>query len=42
VRALASGFQVHVPKPVEPVEIVAVVASLAGRAGSTEHPAANT
>ncbi|MEZ5291040.1 MAG: ATP-binding protein [Vicinamibacterales bacterium] len=28
-RALVSGFQVHVPKPVEPVEILAVVASLA-------------
>jgi CheY-like chemotaxis protein len=29
VRALTSGFQVHVPKPVEPVELVAVIASLA-------------
>jgi len=28
-RALRSGFQVHVPKPVEPVEILAIVASLA-------------
>jgi PAS domain S-box-containing protein len=30
-RALASGYQMHVPKPVEPSELVAVVASLAGR-----------
>ena len=30
-RVLSSGFQLHVPKPVEPVELVAVVASLAGR-----------
>lgn len=28
-RCLRSGFQVHVPKPVEPVEILAIVASLA-------------
>jgi PAS domain S-box-containing protein len=32
LRALLSGFQLHVPKPVEPAELVAVVASLAGRA----------
>jgi signal transduction histidine kinase/CheY-like chemotaxis protein len=31
MRALLSGFQLHVPKPVEPAELVAVVASLAGR-----------
>jgi len=30
-RALAVGFQVHVPKPVEPAELVEVVARLAGR-----------
>nr|WP_238360707.1 ATP-binding protein [Iningainema tapete] len=29
-QALAAGFQVHVPKPVEPAELVAVVAQLAG------------
>jgi CheY-like chemotaxis protein len=29
-RALLSGFQMHVPKPVEPAELIAVVASLAG------------
>lgn len=28
-RALMSGFQVHVPKPVEPVELLTVVAALA-------------
>jgi len=30
VRALASGFQMHAPKPVDPVERTVVVASLAG------------
>jgi CheY-like chemotaxis protein len=30
VKALASGFQMHVPKPVDPVELTVVVASLAG------------
>jgi len=30
-RALAAGFQVHVPKPVPPNELAAVVAALAGR-----------
>jgi CheY-like chemotaxis protein len=30
-RALAVGFQVHVPKPVEPAELVEVVARLTGR-----------
>lgn len=30
-RALAAGFQMHLPKPVEPSELVAVVADLAGR-----------
>jgi PAS domain S-box-containing protein len=33
VRALRSGFQTHVVKPVEPEELVAVVANLAGRVG---------
>jgi CheY-like chemotaxis protein len=28
LRALAAGFQMHVPKPVEPRELVAVVANL--------------
>jgi len=31
MRALASGFQVHVPKPIEAGELVVVIASLAGR-----------
>ena len=31
VRVLGSGFQLHVPKPLEPNELVAVVANLAGR-----------
>ena len=37
LRALASGYQTHVTKPVEPSELIAVVASLAGRAGRTSH-----
>ena len=31
VRALRSGFQMHIAKPVEPAELIAVVANLAGR-----------
>ena len=31
VRAIRSGFQMHVAKPVEPAELVAVAANLAGR-----------
>jgi signal transduction histidine kinase/ActR/RegA family two-component response regulator len=31
VKVLRSGFQLHVPKPVEPAELVTVVAHLAGR-----------
>lgn len=30
IRALSSGFQMHLPKPVEPAELVTVVASLVG------------
>jgi len=30
-RALRSGFNMHVPKPIEPAELIAVVANLAGR-----------
>ncbi|GAB6196385.1 hybrid sensor histidine kinase/response regulator [Lysobacter xanthus] len=33
MRALASGFQVHVPKPVQPAELVAVAQSLSGWRG---------
>lgn len=32
-RALMSGYQAHLAKPVEPVELVTVVASLVGRLG---------
>jgi PAS domain S-box-containing protein len=32
-RALAAGFQTHVPKPVESAELIMVIASLAGRTG---------
>jgi len=28
LRALSSGFQMHIPKPVEPAELATVVASL--------------
>jgi CheY-like chemotaxis protein len=31
VRALASGFQKHLPKPLDPSDLIAAVASLAGR-----------
>ena len=34
LRALRSGFQTHVVKPVEPEELIAVVANLAGRVAS--------
>jgi len=33
IRALRSGFQIHVPKPLTPNELVAVVANLADRTG---------
>jgi CheY-like chemotaxis protein len=29
IKALASGFQMHAPKPIEPAELAAIVASLA-------------
>jgi CheY-like chemotaxis protein/two-component sensor histidine kinase len=31
LKVLNSGFQIHIPKPVEPIELVTVVANLAGR-----------
>jgi CheY-like chemotaxis protein/anti-sigma regulatory factor (Ser/Thr protein kinase) len=37
-RALAAGYQVHVPKPVEPNELATVVAALAGRNGKPLEP----
>jgi CheY-like chemotaxis protein len=33
VRSLSSGYQMHVPKPVEPVELMTIVASLASNRG---------
>jgi signal transduction histidine kinase/ActR/RegA family two-component response regulator len=34
LRVLRSGYQMHIPKPVELTELVAIVANLAGRAGN--------
>ena len=34
MRALSSGYQMHVPKPVEPAELAVVIASLTGRASN--------
>lgn len=31
MKVLRSGYQIHLPKPVEPVELIAVVSNLAGR-----------
>ena len=33
MKAIASGFQMHIPKPVEPAELATVVASLARKTG---------
>jgi PAS domain S-box-containing protein len=38
IRALSSGFQVHVPKPVELAELVTVIANLTGRLDQLNHP----
>jgi CheY-like chemotaxis protein len=35
LQALAAGFQMHVPKPVEPIQLLTVVAKLAGKDTST-------
>jgi PAS domain S-box-containing protein len=35
MRALSSGYQMHVPKPVEPAELAVVIASLSRRAGKS-------
>lgn len=35
IKVLASGFQMHAPKPVEPAELAAIVASLAQRRESS-------
>jgi PAS domain S-box-containing protein len=37
MRVLRSGFQFHLPKPVDSAELVTVVASLAGRALNSQH-----
>jgi hypothetical protein len=37
MRVLRSGFQFHLPKPVDSAELVTVVASLAGRAYESNH-----
>jgi PAS domain S-box-containing protein len=34
LRVLRSGYQMHIPKPVELTELVAIVANLAGRVGN--------
>ena len=31
MKALSSGYQIHVPKPVEPAELIAVIISLVER-----------
>jgi len=36
MRVLRSGFQFHLPKPVDSAELVTVVASLAGRTYNTK------
>jgi len=42
LRVLSSGFQTHLPKPIEPRELVAAVASLAGRAGKNRNQNASS
>jgi signal transduction histidine kinase/ActR/RegA family two-component response regulator len=41
-RAVVSGFQWHLPKPVEPSELVAVIASLRDRSRTDRAPAAGS
>ena len=36
-KAIRSGFQNHLAKPVEPAELLAVVSSLAGGKGTSSH-----
>ena len=36
LKALASGYQTHIPKPLEPSTLVAVLARLAGRTAKRE------
>ena len=35
ITALATGFQMHIPKPVDPAELVVIVAALANRRSAT-------
>ncbi|HVG21980.1 MAG TPA: PAS domain S-box protein [Blastocatellia bacterium] len=39
MKALASGYQIHVPKPVEPAELITVLVSLVERPASPWKPA---
>ena len=38
MKALASGFQIHVPKPVEPAELLTVLGSVTGRLARSTGP----
>lgn len=38
MKALAAGFQIHVPKPVEPAELVTVLGSVTGRLPKSTGP----
>ena len=38
MKALAAGFQMHVPKPVEPAELLTVLASVTGRLAKSTGP----
>jgi CheY-like chemotaxis protein/anti-sigma regulatory factor (Ser/Thr protein kinase) len=38
MKALAAGFQMHVPKPVEPAELLTVLASVTGRLAKNTGP----
>ncbi len=38
VRALSSGFQTHLAKPIDPAELVATIAALAGHPRKTDRP----
>jgi CheY-like chemotaxis protein len=39
-RALAAGFQLHIPKPVDPIQLAMALATLVGR-GSEPHTPSN-
>jgi CheY-like chemotaxis protein len=38
MKALAAGFQMHVPKPIEPAELLTVLASVTGRLAKSTGP----